>query len=89
MPKSDAKCKRKVRATDITVDELLAYDFRERVRLANKVSGTYAESLTEYLKYHEFLVTVRCTYKDEAILKFDDDFRRTADHEKISLSDER
>lgn len=34
-------------------------------------------------------MTMRCNYSDESIIRFDDDFGRTALCEKIGLNDER
>lgn len=88
-PRVALKSGKKLNATDLSVDDLLAYDMRVCVRLAEKVNGDYAQALLEYLEYHEFLITMRCNYTDDSILRFDDDFRRTALSEKVELSDER
>lgn len=89
LPKSGSKKSQKVKPTDISVDEFLAYNLRVALRLANTASGEYATCLSEYLEYQEYLVTMKCNYSDDAVLKFDDDFRRTAESDKLSLRDER
>lgn len=47
----------------------------------------FAESLTEYLKYLDYLATMRIVFNDQNIFSFDDEFCRAAGSEKLSLSD--
>lgn len=67
----------------------MTYNLRLALRLASTLSGSYAACLVELLEYQEFLATMRSNYSDDAILRFDDDFRRTAKNEKPSLNDEK
>lgn len=77
-----------VKQTDIFVDKFLAYNLLVALRFANIVSGEYATFLSGYLEYQEYLVTEVQPLRRRR-LKFDDDFQRTAESDKLSSIDER
>lgn len=90
LPKSSLKSTQKARATNITAAELLAYNLRACGRLAETVRGEYSRSFTEYLEYFKLISVMLCNYTHDSVLRFDEDnFRRTAKNEKVSLVDER
>lgn len=88
-PRNSLKKVKKVKPSDLTVDKLFAYDFRILLRLARMVSGDHADCLAKYAEFYEFLANMRCNYNDDAVLKFEDDFRRCAKSDQFSLNDER
>lgn len=55
LPKASFKTAKKLKPTDISVDELLAYDLRVCARLGGSLEDTYAVALLEYLDTTSFL----------------------------------
>ena len=56
-------------------------------RLAKKSSPEYQVVLVEYLDYLKFLVYRHRDYEENAVLRFDEEFRELANFKKFSLSD--
>ena len=77
--------KNKPPALRITTDQFFAETLRVASNLAGKLQGRSAQTLQVYLRYAEFLAQQRCTYTDEAVLLFDEEFRTSATEEDFDM----
>lgn len=87
VPKGVFKDQKTVKAIDITCNDLFARYIRTASQLSKGLAGTYAETLMEFLDYLQFLANRRCRFSDQGIILFDDEYRRFADLDQLSLAD--
>ena len=77
--------KNKPPALRITADQFFAETLRIASNLAGKLQGRSAHTLQVYLQYAEYLAQQRCTYTDDAVLLFDEEFRTSATEEDFDV----
>ena len=77
--------KNKPPALRITADQFFAETLRIASNLAGKLQGRSAQTLQIYLRYAEFLAQQRCTYTDDSVLLFDEEFRTSATEEDFNI----
>ena len=79
---------KRVKPEDLTSMEHIYGNVDTAHGLAKKVEGKYAPALLELLEYTGYQVRNFHSYKEEAVLLFDDEFRQQAKRDRLSLSDQ-
>lgn len=79
---------KKPAARNISANEFFSNSFCTANQLAITVTGQYALPLRNICPILKYLSSMRCRFTDQAVLLFDDEFRRLAKSEKFQLDDQ-
>ena len=79
---------KRAKPEDLTAMEHIYGNVDTAHRLAKKIEGKHAPALQELLEYTGYQVRNFQSYKEEAVLLLDDEFRRQAKRDRLSLSDQ-
>ena len=79
---------KRIKPEDLSAMEHIYGNIDTAYRLARKVQGKHATALQELLEYTGYQARNFQSYKDEAVLLLDDEFRQQAKRDRLSLSDQ-